>query len=238
VAYAIGDIHGRLDLFDGLLGLILDDAASSRAKRLIVILLGDYIDRGPASASVLERISHLSTRRDLELHALKGNHEDALLQFLEDPAAGVGWVAHGGAETLASYGAAPPRLRSDALGWTRTRDDLRAAMPFAHLEFLRRLEPSFTLGDYFFVHAGVRPGVPLDEQTERDLLWIRDEFLLSEPKWSKVIVHGHTPVDAPVNEPMRLSLDTGAYATGVLSAIRLMDDNRTILQYSNSIERH
>jgi serine/threonine protein phosphatase 1 len=238
VAYAIGDIHGRLDLFDGLLGLILDDAAASRAKRLIVILLGDYIDRGPASASVLERISHLSTRGGLELHALKGNHEDALLQFLEDPAAGAGWVAHGGAETLASYRVAPPRLRSDSAGWSRTRDDLRAAMPAAHLALLTQLEVSFTLGDYFFVHAGVRPGVALDAQAERDLLWIRDEFLLSESKWSKVIVHGHTPVSAPVMAPLRLSLDTGAYATGVLSGVRLMDDQRTILQYSNSVERH
>jgi len=111
-------------------------------------------------------------------------------------------------------------------------------MPAAHLALLTQLEASFTLGDYFFVHAGVRPGVALDAQAERDLLWIRDEFLLSDSKWSKVIVHGHTPVPAPVMAPLRLSLDTGAYATGVLSGVRLMDDQRTILQYSNSVERH
>ncbi len=196
------------------------------------------IDRGPHSAGVIDFLLDLAATPGLSFHALKGNHEDALLQFLDEPATGSGWVEHGGAETLASYGVSPPRLKTDKAGWVATRDKLQTAMPHKHLAFLKSLDLRAEFGDYFFVHAGVRQGVDLNQQDERDMLWIRDEFLTSSAKWDKIIVHGHTPSEAPTMTETRISLDTGAYATGVLSAVRLVDDMRKIIQVGVDLQVH
>lgn len=232
LAYAVGDIHGRLDAFDALLQVIAQDVlASQPTQRPMLILLGDYVDRGPASAQVVERILRLAEEPAFEVRALKGNHEEALLQFRDEPGFGQTWVEHGGAATLASYGVQPPATRTDPDAWETARVAFREALPASHTAFYEGLEIMITVGDYAFVHAGVRPGVPLDRQMERDLLWIRAEFLQSTAKFEKVIVHGHTPMEEPqVIAGRRIGVDTGAYATGLLTAVRLDDDGHRILQ--------
>ena len=194
----------------------------------MVVFLGDYIDRGGDSRGVIDIILALRDRRDLEVRCLKGNHEQALLEFLRHPSNGEPWVAHGGRATLASYGVATNA--SSAEDWVRTRDALARAMPPEHLAFFASLELSIAVSDYLFVHAGVRPGVPLDQQTERDKLWIRDEFIHEAGGFDKIIVHGHTPGGAPFVDLRRICVDTGAYATGVLSAARLYAEECSFIQ--------
>jgi serine/threonine protein phosphatase 1 len=230
LVYAVGDVHGRLDVLQPLVMELARDCARTAApERPILIFLGDYVDRGPASAGVIEFILRLMDESLFEIRALKGNHEEAILTFLEDPAFGDAWMKHGGAQTLASYGVRPPQ-RNELDGWTEARDALVQALPPAHAEFLLGLELMTTVGDYAFVHAGVRPGAPLHKQADRDLLWIRHEFLESAGPFDKVIVHGHTPSEAPQITPWRLGIDTGAYATGVLTAVRLDDLGARMIQ--------
>ncbi|MDO8800180.1 metallophosphoesterase family protein [Phenylobacterium sp.] len=232
LAYAVGDIHGRLDAFDALLHVIAQDVLVSQpSQQPMLILLGDYVDRGPASAQVIDAILRLQTEPAFEVRALKGNHEEALLQFRDEPGFGQTWVEHGGSATLASYGVQPPATRTDPEAWETARRAFREALPEAHKAFFEDLEIMITLGDYAFVHAGVRPGVPLERQVERDLLWIRAEFLQSTAKFEKIIVHGHTPMEEPQIIPgRRIGVDTGAYATGLLTAVRLDDSGARILQ--------
>jgi serine/threonine protein phosphatase 1 len=231
LVYAIGDVHGRLDALEPLINAVAQDAVIlSPLERPLLIFLGDYVDRGPASAEVVDRIMDLMAHSAFEVHVLKGNHEEALLQFLEDPAFGPTWAGHGGLTTLASYGVEPPNARDDLEAWVMARDAFAKALPPEHLDFYRRLELVITVGDYAFVHAGVRPGVPLDQQTERDLLWIRGDFTSSHGPFDKVVVHGHTPTEEPQITPYRLGIDTGVYATGVLTAVRLMEGGHTIMQ--------
>ncbi|CAN5213717.1 metallophosphoesterase family protein [soil metagenome] len=231
VCYAVGDIHGRLDLLEAMIGLIEADAATTPASRRVVAILGDCIDRGPDSRGVIQRL--IDWRRDgsVELHVLKGNHEATALDFLTDAQVGEGWSGYGGDATLASYGVAAPRLRSDREGWEAARDAFGKALPAEHLRFLEGLETVMVLGDYVFVHAGLRPGVALADQSELDLLCIRGEFLQSRQAWEKVVVHGHTPAGEPqdVGEH-RIGVDTGAYATGVLTAVRLWNVQRQFIQ--------
>lgn len=232
LVYAVGDIHGRLDAFDALLHVIGQDVLdSSPAQRPMLVLLGDYVDRGPASAQVIDRILRLETEPAFEVRALKGNHEEALLQFRDEPGFGQTWVEHGGSATLASYGVQPPATRTDPEAWETARLAFRAALPASHKAFYEGLELMIILGDYAFVHAGVRPGVPLERQVERDLLWIRAEFLQSTAKFEKIIVHGHTPMEEPqLIAGRRIGVDTGAYATGLLTAVRLDDTGARMLQ--------
>jgi serine/threonine protein phosphatase 1 len=219
--YAVGDIHGRVDLLNQLLDQIAADAAATRNGQTVLAFLGDYVDRGPQSKAVVDALMQLKQTGEEQVILLKGNHEAALLDFLDDPSAGPSWAEHGGRETLLSYGVAPPKHRSDADAWVRTRDDFAAALPDGHVRFMRNLSLWESLGDYVFVHAGVRPGVALDKQEERDLLWIREEFLQSDRAMDKVVVHGHTPVERPSLAAGRIGIDTGAYATGVLTALKL-----------------
>ncbi len=228
--YAIGDIHGRFDLLTRMLKKISDDIAMSGSSDVTLVFLGDYIDRGPQSREVIERLVSLKGSLQERLVALKGNHEDAFLAFLDDPGHGPAWAEHGGRDTLLSYGVEAPRRRTDTAGWMQAREALLGAAPQTHVDFLRALQLSVTIGDYMFVHAGVRPGVPLDEQEERDLLWIRGEFLAHPKPFGKVIVHGHTPVDAPDISDRRIGIDTGAYATGLLTALRLEGETASLLQ--------
>ena len=231
LGYAIGDVHGRLDLLEPLLRDLAEDVARTRpAERPLRVFLGDYVDRGPDSRQVVELILGLQRDGAFEVAALKGNHEEALLQFLDDPGFASAWMEHGGGPTLASYGVPPAAARTDVEAWTRVRDAFAEALPAAHRSFYEGLELMRVVGDYAFVHAGVRPGVALEAQAERDLLWIRYEFLDARGPFGKVIVHGHTPMEEPQLLPHRLGLDTGAYATGVLTAIRLQGQEQRVIQ--------
>ncbi len=235
LVYAVGDIHGRLDLLQRMVAKIGADAVQTKTReRPLVIFLGDYIDRGAESRGVIDQIIDLRRQGRFEVRSLKGNHEQALLQFLDDPGFGPSWVGHGGGPSLMSYGIAPPQMRSDEEGWEATRLAFRAALPPEHLEFFKSLELCLVVGDYLFVHAGLRPGVPLSNQAEQDLLWIRGDFLNDSQGFDKMIVHGHTPVDRPYIGRFRIAVDTGAYATGLLSAARLIDQNRDFLEARTS----
>lgn len=229
--YAVGDVHGRYDLLEPLIADIAEDARKSAPdERAMLVFLGDYVDRGPDSAKVIDLVLEMEGAGVFETRALKGNHEEALLEFLADPAFGPTWFEHGGGATMASYGVTPPVTRTDMAAWAAARDAFAAVLPPKHLRFCETLELMVTVGDYAFVHAGVRPGVPLDQQSEKDLLWIRGDFLEARPGFDKVIVHGHTPMQSPQLLPHRLGLDTGAYATGVLTAARLDDEGARIMQ--------
>ncbi len=231
VCYAVGDIHGRLDLLQAMIERVEADAATLPATRRVAMILGDCIDRGPDSKGVIQRLIEWRDAGPFEVQVLKGNHEATALDFLQDAGAGQGWSSFGGDATLASYGVAAPRMRNDMQGWEAARDAFGHALPPSHLRFLETLPTMQVLGDYVFVHAGLRPGVPLEEQSDRDLLWIRGEFLQSPHTWEKVVVHGHTPAGEPqdVGE-YRIGVDTGAYATGILTAVRLWNVQRQFIQ--------
>lgn len=227
--YAVGDIHGRADLLATLLRDIEDDAGqSATTKQRALVFLGDYVDRGPDSRDVVETLLH-ALPRGFDAHFLKGNHEALLLDFLEDPLGLDQWLANGAAPTFASYGvdvAALVRARAEPETWRRA---LLAALPEGHRRFFEHLELAVAFGDYLFVHAGVRPGVPLDAQDPHDLVWIRREFLRSEADFGKVVVHGHTPMPKPEMRPNRIGIDTGAVFTNRLTALRLEDGSRRLL---------
>ncbi len=222
--YAVGDIHGRADLLERLLDDLDEDLGEGTYEgRPILVFLGDYVDRGFQSKSVLDIL--LSERLSgYETYFLKGNHEAAMLQFLQDAGIGPRWAEYGGVETLVSYNVQPPRTRTNLEEWERASGQLNAAMSDAHKHFLLNLDLSVRIGDYLFVHAGVRPGVALDQQTERDLLWIREEFLQDRRECEAVIVHGHTPTSSPFRDSRRIGIDTGAYLSGKLTAVRLEKD--------------
>jgi serine/threonine protein phosphatase 1 len=231
LVYAIGDVHGRLDVLEPLLRDIAADVLATRpAERPLLVFLGDYVDRGPESCQVVDRVLGLIADGAFETVALKGNHEEALLQFLDDPAFAATWMEHGGGATLVSYGVQPAATRTDVEAWSKVRDAFDEALPARHRDFYQGLELIRIVGDYAFVHAGVRPGVAIEHQTERDLLWIRWEFLNDRGPFGKVIVHGHTPTEEPQVLPHRLGVDTGAYATGVLTAVRLYGEEQRLIQ--------
>jgi serine/threonine protein phosphatase 1 len=225
--YAIGDIHGRVDLLEQLLKGIDEDLDRTPAPQSIEVFLGDYIDRGPASRQVLDLlIERKKTHRTI---FLKGNHETLLMNFIASPSTLGDWQRIGGLETLMSYGLKPP-VNADVRTQLELAGALGETLPPSHLKFLSDLKPSFASGDYFFVHAGVRPGIALEKQRETDLLWIRHEFLLCEESFGKIVVHGHTPVQQPDIRSNRINIDTGAYATGRLSCLILEADKMRIMQ--------
>ena len=230
--YAVGDVHGRYDLMKAALaGIARDSAAQARGRLPVLIFLGDYIDRGPDSAKVLQALIWLQRSGQFALRLLKGNHEQGLLGFLEDPEHGGAWLAYGGAETLAAYGVTPPTAEGGAEALVRSRDALLDQMPASHLQLLGELELMAVVGDYAFVHAGVRPDRPLQSQTEAELLWIRSGFVDAPGPFERVIVHGHTWLDErPQVTPHRIGLDTGAYATGVLTVARLDEATMELFQ--------
>jgi serine/threonine protein phosphatase 1 len=223
--YAIGDIHGRLDLLERAIAAVERDVEQYGSAALTVTL-GDYIDRGPDSRGVIERLS--TNPFPIPYVALKGNHETLLETFLADPEFGLQWRQLGGTETLHSYGVRLSRLMQGR-GYDVIARELRAALPPAHGDFLKSLKTSFSHGKYFICHAGVRPGVPLDLQAEYDLLWIRGEFLNSDTDFGKVVVHGHTPVVQPEVLHNRINIDTGAFATGKLTCVALDKDGHRFL---------
>ncbi|MCA8899827.1 MAG: serine/threonine protein phosphatase [Hyphomonas sp.] len=237
--YAIGDIHGRKDLLEQLIAQIEEDASALPAGTAkVIVFLGDYIDRGLQSRDVIDLL--ISDRLSaFERVFLMGNHEEALLRFLNDATFGKNWVRYGGAETLYSYGFAPPNTRAalnshEAMeaaqrAWDRVWTEFRLKLPTEHLKFYQSLQHYFVAGDYLFVHAGLRPDIPLERQTVRDMLWIRDEFLDASQSFDQVVVHGHTPGDDIFRDNRRIGLDTGAFISGKLSAVRLVGDEVSFL---------
>jgi serine/threonine protein phosphatase 1 len=232
--YAIGDVHGRLDCLTELLGLIETDlaATTSAARETVLVFLGDYVDRGPDSAPVLERLTK-PLRLPAKTRFLKGNHEDGMLQFLDDPLRARAWI-NWGRETFLSYGidVAEGEAAADPARIVELHEALTRAVPPHHRKFLDDLSVSTQIGDYFFAHAGVDPDLPLGMQPDRALLWIRDKFLASEKEYGRLIVHGHSVAETPVELPNRLGIDTGAYRTGVLTALVLEGTARRFLQTS------
>lgn len=214
--YAVGDIHGRLDLLDRLLGMIAAYEAARPCAMTRVIFLGDYIDRGPDSRGVIERLQG-GLPGGLTGHFLRGNHEAIMQSCLKGPTMFANWAANGGLATLKSYGLEAPWA---ADGATLLRQ-LRQVLPAAHLAFLRGLRTTMEVGDYFFVHAGVRPDVPLASQAEEDCLYIRETFLKHRGSFGKIVVHGHTPVSEPEVLANRIGIDTGSFFSGRLTALRL-----------------
>lgn len=224
--YVLGDIHGRADLLDRTLGRIDAYRRAHPHSYDFLILVGDYVDRGPSSRDVLDLIiSRMSARRTIPL---KGNHEAYMLDFLENPSALRTWRQFGGLQTLMSYGL-KPSLNPDEREQRELSAELASALPLTHRNLLEALPSSVSCGDFFFAHAGVKPGVPLSEQREADLLWIRDEFLRYTRDFGKLIVHGHTPVPAPEIHSNRINIDTGAYATGQLTCIMIEGANVCVL---------
>jgi serine/threonine protein phosphatase 1 len=235
--YVVGDIHGRSDLLREMLKLIRnDEPPAHRVGRPIVALLGDYVDRGPDSRGVIETILALEGDDTLIVGALRGNHDQFLLDFLEDWRVGARWMDYGGRATLHSYGVVPPRYRSATQEWMSASAQLNELMPPAHRDFLVRTAPYGLFGDYVLAHAGVRPGLPLESQSLEDLTTIRRPFLRHPtPLPGRTVVFGHTPFDAPLVTGAKIGLDTGAYATGILSALRISEDDQKIIQVSDRI---
>lgn len=223
--YAIGDIHGRADLLDQLHDRIEADLSTAPGKSVIVYL-GDYVDRGADSHGVIERLTR-PRFPNVETVALLGNHEDMLLQFMDAPYGASLWLSNGGDATLASYKVKVPASFDDFL---LTQRALLGAMPRHHKQFLAGLPEQVQYGDYLFVHAGIKPGLPLDRQSREHMIWIRDAFLNSEVDHGLIVVHGHTIVHEVEWLPNRIGVDTGAYTTGRLTALVLEGAGRRLLQ--------
>jgi serine/threonine protein phosphatase 1 len=232
-AYAIGDVHGRLDLMEELLDRIEADSRARGPAKTWLVFLGDLVDRGPDSRGVIERLVSRPPRFARPVF-LKGNHEEFFQGVLDGDASIVQhWLAYGGATCSESYGV--------SRGWTLNAspeaiaERLIARVPASHLEFLRSMADSFRFGDYLFVHAGIRPGVELDQQVSRDLRWIREGFLDDLTDHGVVVVHGHTIVERPEEHPNRIAIDTGAYRDGALTALGLEGTERWFLEARPSI---
>jgi serine/threonine protein phosphatase 1 len=224
--YAVGDIHGRLDLLDELLSHVNADLARRPTVRPIFVFLGDHIDRGPRSRETIDRLIELGGTNECVF--LKGNHEQIAIKCLSDPSLFERWMRLGGVETLVSYGVAPGSL-SNGKQIVELQSAFHGALPRAHFRFFRDQQTSFACGDFFFVHAGVKPRVELSRQAESDLLWIRDEFLSSNEDFGKIVVHGHTPTREIEVRPNRINIDTGAFATGRLTCLVIEEASLSVI---------
>jgi serine/threonine protein phosphatase 1 len=229
-AYAVGDVHGRLDLLDQLLAAIEQDVERRRRRRTALVFLGDLIDRGPDSRGVIERLRTYRHDR-LKPYFLAGNHEEVLLRLLNgERGVLMNWLQYGGAECLMSYGFDPAKLDLD-----KERAALaiiKNVIPEDHAAFIGSFADTLRFGDYLFVHAGIRPGVDLALQNQSDLRWIRSPFLEDRSDHGMIVVHGHTIGGDVEFEPNRIGIDTGAYRTGVLTALALEGDQRWVLDTS------
>lgn len=219
--YAVSDIHGRVDLLQQVFAAIDHHLAHAGPARALHVFLGDYIDRGPASRQTIDLLIERGRRH--ESIFLKGNHEAFLMEVLHDASRLQSWKQYGGFQTLMSYGLVPP-INPNKEQQEELVRELLQLMPDRHRHFYNNLRMSFMCGDFFFAHAGVRPGVPLRQQREEDLLWIRDEFLQSDDNFGKFVVHGHTPVTKPEIKANRINIDTGAFASGILTLLTIQGD--------------
>lgn len=225
IVYAVGDIHGRLDLLEQAIDAIGRSATKfPAASKRRIVFLGDYVDRGPDSAGTIE---YLLNHRFAEFAPtfLRGNHEQAMLDFLDAASPNPAWLNFGGVAALASYGIAAADRSVESI-----RDEMRDRVPSAHIDFLRRTEMSKSIGDYLFVHAGIRPGIAIERQIPQDFMWIREPFLSENKPFDFRVVHGHTITEYPDIRPNRIGIDTGAYASGVLTVLALWDDKLDFIQ--------
>ncbi|MEN8722460.1 MAG: metallophosphoesterase family protein [Alphaproteobacteria bacterium] len=221
--YAIGDIHGRADLLVQLLERIDQDRADS-TRPSEIIFLGDYIDRGEHSEGVITHCLQLKARSRTDptiasIVFLKGNHEDAMLAFLDDPEKGAAWLSYGGLSTVQSYKADGPSSLLNSSALSELRDGLEKALPVDHLQFLKELKAYHCVGDYLFVHAAVHPSLSLVDQPDEVLYWGNEDFLRRPWKEPYMVVHGHTITELPEIRPFRIGVDTGAYYSGRLTAV-------------------
>jgi serine/threonine protein phosphatase 1 len=226
--YAIGDVHGRLDLLKSLLGQIIADDRNREAADTQIILLGDLVDRGPDSAGVVETLRLLS-QSGLNIRCIAGNHEEVMLDTITNPTAEMARFFYriGGRETLLSYGLSQKEM--DSLDFGQLAERMVGLVPPAHVEFLTAMENCIVIGDYAFVHAGISPYVPLENQQLKALRWIRDDFLNFDGELEKTIVYGHTITENVDFGTSRIGLDTGAYKTGKLTAMGLEGGSRWFL---------
>lgn len=228
--YAIGDVHGCLGDLERLLARIATDCGGS-TDTVHLVFLGDLVDRGPDSAGVIARLRRGPLPAD-RVHFVMGNHEEAMLAaWRGDGSDEVGWLGYGGRETLESYGIG--RAEQFRRGFT-VYDSMRASVPADDMAFIEGFADQLRLGDYLFVHAGIRPGVPLDQQSARDLRWIRGDFLDSDADHGVMVVHGHTIVRDPDVRSNRLGVDTGCYSSGRLTAIGLSGGSAWLLDNRSS----
>ena len=234
-AYVVGDIHGRLDLLEELLDKIHDEIVERPARKILVVFVGDLIDRGPNSAQVVERLRTYKHPRVRPVFLL-GNHEEVLLRILAGESDLITkWRWFGGTECLTSYGVDATKLA--ALSEEDSLELIRNAIPKEHVEFLEGFDDSCRFGDYLFVHAGIRPGIEVDQQRQSDLRWIREPFLFDETDHGFVVVHGHTIRPEVEIRPNRIGIDTGAYRTGVLTALALEASETWLLDTRSADEK-
>ncbi|TMM48706.1 metallophosphoesterase family protein [Qipengyuania marisflavi] len=224
--YIVGDIHGRLDVFNALLVAIDEDDAASGAAETTLVLLGDLVDRGPESAGVIARTMALGKQRTLR--CIAGNHEEMFLESFDDTEMLRHFVKHGGRETILSYGL--DRATYNKLTIAELQQELIRVVPQDHRDFLSGFEDVIIIGDYVLVHAGIDPRRPLEEQRTGDLRWIRERFLKHTEPFSHVVVHGHTIFEEVENREHRIGIDTGAFRTGRLTALVLEGDRRRTIQ--------
>jgi len=227
-AYVVGDIHGCHDLLEDLLAKIHADLQHRPVAKALLVFVGDLIDRGPGSAQVIERLRTYD-RPGIRPVFILGNHEEVLLRILNGDGSVISsWLRFGGLECLQSYGVDPASVRGRSAG--ELVEIVRRAIPAAHVDFLRNFVDSCRFGDYLFVHAGIRPGISLEQQRQADLRWIREPFLLDETDHGFVVVHGHTIARSVQERPNRIGIDTGAYRTGVLTALVIEGSHRGSIQ--------
>lgn len=224
--YAVGDVHGCRAPFEALISAIDADDAARPGADTTVILLGDLVDRGPDSAGVLALARNWQARRRVRI--LTGNHEEMFLESFENPDVLREFLRHGGRETVLSFGIDPEAYTRADLAETRAL--MRRHIPQAELDFIATFEDRIEIGDYLFVHAGVRPGIALDQQRLSDLRWIRGLFLDHAGSFGPVIVHGHTIFERAEVRHNRIGIDTGAYATGRLTALGLEGTQRWLIE--------
>lgn len=226
-AYVVGDIHGRFDLLEELLAKIHSELQRRPARKTLLVFVGDLIDRGPSSAQVVERLR--TYRRDgIRPLFLLGNHEEVLLRTVEgDQTLIPSWLKFGGLQCLESYGV--DRAQIQGLSDDQVVQLVQMAIPSNHVEFLRSFIDSCRFGDYLFVHAGIRPGVELEQQRQTDLRWIREPFLFDDRDHGFIVVHGHTISTEVDEQPNRIGIDTGAYRTGVLTALAIDGTDRWLI---------
>ena len=226
-AYAIGDIHGRVDLLEHLLAKIHADLQRRPARKTLLVFVGDLIDRGPSSAQVIERL-RCYHRDGVQPVFLLGNHEEVVLRALAGDSTVVeSWLQFGGLQCLQSYGVTLAKLRGRSA--KEVIDIVRSVVPREHVEFLETFADSCRFGDYLFVHAGIRPGIEIDRQSQSDLRWIREPFLFDERDHGFLVVHGHTITDEVEERPNRIGIDTGAYRSGVLTALAIEGAERWLI---------
>jgi serine/threonine protein phosphatase 1 len=233
-AYVVGDIHGRLDLLEDLLAKVHAELQHRPARKTLLAFVGDLIDRGPNSAQVIERL-RTYRRNGIQPVFLLGNHEEVLLRILGgDETLVASWLQFGGLQCLDSYGVEPARLRG------RSVPDIikivQEAVPSNHVEFLESFIDSCRFGDFLFVHAGIRPGVELELQSQADMRWIREAFLFDETDHGFIVVHGHTISEEVDDRPNRIGIDTGAYRTGVLTALAIEGKKRWLIDTRTASE--